>query len=103
MNPKEGRTDWYCGFALENGTKNYYHAHDYVNAWISAQSGQWLVANYAYGSLNTTIDLSKVPKDLVKVFSLDDPTALAEPNSHPEQNIARRSVYQAMWDEVKAA
>ena len=103
MNPMEGRTDWYCGFALENGTKNYYHAHDYVNAWISAQSGQWLVANYAYGSLNTTIDLSKVPKDLVKVFSLDDPTALAEPNSHPEQNIARRSVYQAMWDEVKAA
>ena len=103
MNPKEGRTAWYCGFALVDGTKNYYHAHDYVNAWISAQSGQWLVTNYAYGSLNTAIDISKVSKDLVQVFSLDDPQALAEPNSHPEQNIPRRSVYQAMWDEVKAA
>jgi spermidine/putrescine transport system substrate-binding protein len=103
MNPKEGRTAWYCGFALVDGTENYYHAHDYVNAWISAQSGQWLVTNYAYGSLNTAIDISKVPKDLVQVFSLDDPQALAEPNSHPEQDIPRRSVYQAMWDEVKAA
>ena len=105
MNPVEGRTAWYCGFGLFSGTKNYYHAHDYVNAWISAQSGEWLVNNYAYGSLNTAIDLTAVSKDLIKVFSLDDPTVLAEPKSHPEKNIPPdlRSKYQAAWDEVKAA
>jgi spermidine/putrescine transport system substrate-binding protein len=103
MNPKEGRTAWYCGFALNNETKNYFHAHEYVDAWISAQSGQWLAENYAYGHLNTAIDVSKVDPEVVRVFSLDDPTALSEPKSHPEQNIPRRDVYQSFWDEVKAA
>jgi spermidine/putrescine transport system substrate-binding protein len=105
MNPKEGRTAWYCGFALANATKNYRHAHEFVNSWISAASGQYLVSSYAYGSLNTAIDLKKIPKDLVKVFSLDNPNALAEPNSHPELNIApdRRAVYERLWGEVKAA
>jgi spermidine/putrescine-binding protein len=103
MDPKEGRTAWYCGFALFNGSKNCYHAHHYVNSWISASSGLWLVTNYAYGSLNTSIDITKVPKDLVQVFSLDDPSALSEPKSHPEQVVTRRAAYQAAWDEVKAA
>jgi spermidine/putrescine transport system substrate-binding protein len=105
MNPDEGRTAWYCGFALTTKTKNYYHAHDYVNSWISPQSGLFLVSSYAYGSLNTAIDLSKVDPDLVKVFSLDNPNALSEPNSHPEQNISpqRRAAYEQAWTDVKLA
>lgn len=102
-NPKEGRTSWYCGFGLFADSENYYHAHEYVAAWTSAKSGLWLLNNYGYGHTNTSLDLSKVDPALVEAFSLDDPTTLEEPTTHVERPIARRDVYQAMWDEVKAA
>ena len=101
--PKEGRTSWYCGFALFKDSANYYHAHDYVSAWTSAKSGLWLLNNYGYGHTNTSIDLSKVDPALVQAFSLDDPSVLEEPKTHVERPIARRDVYQQNWDEVKAA
>jgi spermidine/putrescine transport system substrate-binding protein len=103
MNPKEGRTSWYCGFALFSQTENYHHAHEYVDAWMSTGSAEWLVNNYAYGHTNTALDLSTVNQELVTTFSLDDPTVLDEPNSHVEQPIDRRDVYEELWLEVKAA
>lgn len=103
MNPSEGRTSWYCGFALFNDTQNYHHAHEYVNAWAGTKAAEWLIANYAYGHTNTAVDLNAVPQELVQEFSLDDPSVLQEPNSHPERPIARRDVYNELWLEVKAA
>jgi spermidine/putrescine-binding protein len=103
MQPKEGRTSWYCGFALFSNTPNYYHAHEYVDAWMGAQSAKWLLENYAYGHTNTTVDLSKLDPQLVETFSLDDPTVLDEPRTHVERPIERRDVYNELWEEVKAA
>ena len=103
MDPKEGRTSWYCGFALFADTENYHHAHEYVDAWASEPSGEWLITNYAYGHTNTEVDLSGVPQELVDTFGLDDPSVLEEPNSHPERPIERRDVYEELWLEVKAA
>lgn len=101
--PKEGPYFWLCGFVLFNGTENYFHAHEYVNAWISASSGLWLLQNYAYGHSNIGVDISKVNPELVQIFSLDDPTVLQAPNTVVESWIPRRDVYQELWDEVKAA
>jgi spermidine/putrescine transport system substrate-binding protein len=101
--PKEGRTSWFCGFALSKDSQNYYHAHDYVDSWASTKAGEFLLNYYSYGHLNTQIDLSKIDPTIVKVFSLDDPTVLEEPRSHTERPIVRRSVYQDYWDQVKAA
>lgn len=103
MQPKEGRTSWYCGFGLFADTDNYFHAHEYVNAWASAGSGEWLLNNYAYGHTNTTVDLSKIDPSLVDAFSLDDPTVLDEPKTHVERPIPRRDVYNELWGEVKAS
>lgn len=103
MQPKEGRTSWYCGFALFKNTENYYHAHEYVNAWVSPSSGAWLLNNYAYGQTNTKIDLSKVDPATVQAFNLDDPTVLEEPKTHVERQIPRRDAYSAAWEEVKSA
>jgi spermidine/putrescine transport system substrate-binding protein len=103
MQPKEGRTSWYCGFGLFKDTQNYYHAHEYVNAWMSPESGAWLLNNYGYGQTNTKIDLSKIDPATVKAFSLDDPTVLDEPTTHVERPIGDRAAYSAAWDEVKAA
>lgn len=103
MEPTEGRTSWSCGFALFRDTPNYYHAHEYVDAWMSAQSGLWLLQNYAYGHTNTRVDLSKLPRDVVETFSLDDPAVLEEPRTHSERFIPRRDTYSEFWSEVKAA
>ena len=103
MQPKEGRTSWYCGFCLFAQTPNYFHAHDYVDAWTSPASGLWLLSNYAYGSTNTSVDLSKLDPKLVSTFSLDDPSVLQEPTTHVERPIANRQDYNAMWEQVKAS
>jgi len=103
MQPKEGRTSWYCGFGLFKDTQNYYHAHDYVNAWMSPESALWLLNNYGYGHTNTKIDLSKADPATVKAFSLDDPTVLEEPTTHVERPIGDRPAYDAAWVEVKSA
>jgi len=103
MEPKEGRTSWYCGFALFADSENYYHAHEYVNAWASAGAAEWLLNNYGYGHTNTAVDLDKVDPGIVSTFALDDPSVLEEPRSHVERPIARRDVYNDVWEEVKAA
>jgi spermidine/putrescine-binding protein len=103
--PKEGRLAWNCGFVLMEDTENFRHAHEFVNAWSSPESAAWIIPNYAYGHANTTVPLSDVPKDMIEVFKLDDPTARQEPNAHYAKPVPsdRRAAYAQRWDEVKAA
>jgi spermidine/putrescine-binding protein len=103
MNPKEGRTSWYCGFALSKDTENYLHAHEYVDSWTSTKAAEFLLNWYAYGHTNNDVDLSKISKDIVTTFSLDDPSVLEEPDTHVERPIVRRDVYSEYWSEVKGA
>jgi spermidine/putrescine-binding protein len=103
MEPKEGRTSWYCGFALSKDTENYHHAHEYVNSWVSVPAAEFLLNWYYYGHTNTDLDLANISPEIVETFSLDDPTILEEPRSHSERWIERRDVYSQYWSEVKAA
>jgi spermidine/putrescine transport system substrate-binding protein len=103
MDPKEGRTSWYCGFGLFSDTKNYLHAHEYVESWTNTQAAEFLLNFYGYGHSNTAVDLANISKDVVEVFSLDDPSVLEEPNTHAERPIERREVYSEYWGEVKGA
>jgi hypothetical protein len=86
-------------------TANFRHAHEFIDAWSSKESAEWIINNYAYGHANTAVDLSKVPEDYVKVFHLDDPKAREEPNAHYARPVtsADRARYATRWDEVKAA
>jgi spermidine/putrescine-binding protein len=103
--PKEGRLAWNCGFVLGKDTENFRHAHEFVDAWSSKESAEWIINNYAYGHANTTVDLTKVPKDYVEVFKLAEPEARKEPNAHYAIPVASadRARYAQRWDEVKAA
>jgi spermidine/putrescine transport system substrate-binding protein len=103
MQPKEGRTSWYCGFGLFADTENYFHAHEYVDSWTSTKAAEFLLNYYAYGHTNTAVDLSIIEPQIVEAFALDDPAVLEEPNTHAERPIERRDVYSEMWSEVKAA
>jgi spermidine/putrescine transport system substrate-binding protein len=101
--PKEGRLSWLCGFVLSADTRNYQHAHRYVDAWSSAASAEWNITQYAYGHANTAVDLTKVGPELVKAFRLDDPGVLDEPTTHIDRWTSRRRAYAKAWSEVKAA
>ena len=103
MEPKEGRLSWNCGLVLGADTKNYYHAHEYAEAWASPKSADWIIANYYYGHANTSADIAKIDPNLVKVFHLDDPGALQEPRAHLDRWVANRRKLAQAWDEVKAA
>src|SRR5262249_47067337 len=65
MQPKEGRIHWSCGLGLFADSKNYYHAHEYVNNWASKATAEFLEAYYYYGHANTTVDTSKLPPGVV--------------------------------------
>jgi len=104
IRPKEGAISWGEGLMLNANTENYYHAHEYANAWTSPETGLWIINNYAYGHANMKVDLSQVDPDVIEVFGLDDPeTNLSEPNSHIDRYNPRRDAYNRAWDEVKAA
>jgi spermidine/putrescine transport system substrate-binding protein len=103
MNPKEGRITWSCGMGLFADTENYHHAHAYVDSWSSTKAAEFLLAWYYYGHANTQVDLSGVPDDIIKAFSLDDLSILEPPNSISESHIPRRTVYSDYWEQVLAA
>jgi spermidine/putrescine transport system substrate-binding protein len=103
MQPKEGRLAFNCGFSIFGGTKNWHHAHQYVDAWASPESGLWLLNNYAYGHSNTKVPLDKVDPKLVSAFELKDPDAISEPKVHILRYNPRQNEYDKVWQEIKAA
>jgi spermidine/putrescine-binding protein len=101
--PKEGRLSWNCGLVLSAETENYYHAHAYADAWLSKESAAWIIPNYAYGHVNTAVDLKGIDPALVEAFALDDPSAIQEPKAHIERYVPDRRRFARVWDEIKAA
>jgi spermidine/putrescine transport system substrate-binding protein len=103
MQPKEGRISWSCGLGLFSDSANYHHAHAYADSWSTTKAALFLESYYYYGHANTTLDLSQLPPNIVKAFSLDNLDVLSPPLSHPESWISRRDVYSQYWSEVLAA
>lgn len=102
--PKEGVLSWAEGLVLRSETENYYHAHEFADAWASPDVGQKLVSAWGYGHANTKIDLSKIDPEVVEVFGLEDPeTNLSEPLSFFDRYQPERDKYNRAWDEVKAS
>jgi spermidine/putrescine transport system substrate-binding protein len=101
VHPKEGAISWIGMLMQGSDTPRPEHAHAYVDAWSSRQSGSWLEDNYAYGHANT---LSRPKsKDLLRALQLTNPNALKEPNAHIDRYIPNRQEYAKRWREVKAS
>jgi hypothetical protein len=83
--------------------RNYRHPHAYVDSRSSARAAGFILAYYYEGHANEALDLTGVSQDIVDALSLDDPSDLEAPRSHPVRYIPRRDVYEAYCDQVKAA
>jgi spermidine/putrescine transport system substrate-binding protein len=104
LNPKEGRISWFCGFMLGAHTKNYYHAHEYVESFINHAASAQMTNLYYYGSSNASVKPAEIQdKSLAAALNLGDPHAIASPKVHLQSWEANRSRYELAWQEVLAS
>jgi spermidine/putrescine transport system substrate-binding protein len=104
MDPKEGRLSWFCGFMLGKNTKNYRHAHAYVESFINKAACADMTNTYYYGTSNTAVKASDIKDpNLAKALDLGNPQAIGASNVHLQSWEPNRAQYDLAWEEVKAA
>jgi spermidine/putrescine transport system substrate-binding protein len=102
-NPKEGIFTWLCGLTLlSTGKADEAAAYDFVDAWLSPETGKNLIEVDGYGHSN------------MKAFQIADPKQVAalgitDPVKHLQEGIflaavesKRQQKYIKMWETVKA-
>ncbi len=101
--PKEGYFTWYCGMTILNSGKgDDAAAHDFVDAWLSPETGKYLIEASGYGHSNA------------KSFAAADPEAVkAMGITDPMEHMASAILFQTVpsdilaeqikfWEELKA-
>ena len=103
MLPKEGAMTWVCGFCLmtDADPKKIDRIYDYINAYLSPESGAWEIKEYGYGHSNAKAfdlvsdeeladrGLSRNPEEILTAGIFQEP-------------IGNEPALQAMFEEVKA-
>jgi spermidine/putrescine transport system substrate-binding protein len=104
MNPSQGKLGWYCGFVLGKNTKNYYHAHQYVESYINHRACVNMTNLFYYGTADATIKPSEI-KDptLAKSLDVGNPNALASSGVHLQSWEPNEAQVQLAWEQVQAA
>ena len=104
MNPRQGRLSWLCGFMLGANTKNYFHAHDYVESFINHKSCAQMTNLYYYGTSNASVKPSEIKNQaLVKALKLGNMNAIAASDVHLQTWTPNRAAIELAWQEVVAA
>lgn len=104
MNPSQGRLSWFCGFMLGKDTKNYHHAHKYVESFINRKACAQMTNLYYYGTSNTKVLASDIKdQSLAKSLNLGNPLAIAASDVHLQSWEKNRAQYELAWSEVQAA
>jgi spermidine/putrescine-binding protein len=104
MQPSQGKLGWMCGFMLGKDTKNYFHAHKYVESFINHKAAVQMVNLFYYGNADATIEPSDV-KDasLAKKLNIGDPQALEGEGVHLQSWMPNEDQVALAWQEVTAA
>jgi spermidine/putrescine transport system substrate-binding protein len=104
MNPSQGKLGWYCGFMLGKNTKNYYHAHQYLESFINHRACVNMTNLFYYGTADATIKPSEV-KDptLAKSLNVGNPNALSSAGVHLQAWEPNEAQVQLAWEQVQAA
>lgn len=104
LNPSQGKLSWFCGFVLGSQTKNFFHAHKYVESFINHHACVQMTNLFYYGTSDKTIKPSEVqdPK-LAKQLNIGDPTAIEASDVHLQSWQPNREQYALAWQEVLAS
>jgi spermidine/putrescine transport system substrate-binding protein len=101
--PKEGYFTWFCGITILNsGKADVALSYDFIDAWLSPETGKMLIEGSGYGHAN------------MKSFAVADPAAVAamgitDPVEHMKSAILFKPQPSAVvgeqtkvWEEIKA-
>ena len=104
MWPSEGRLAWVCGFVLSAATKQPGRASQALASANTPTAGAALTDYFQYASAQQK-DVQELiqDKELVKAFSIDDPTAWEAPRTWFEAPLPNYKAVIDAGEEVKAA
>jgi spermidine/putrescine transport system substrate-binding protein len=104
LNPSQGKLSWFCGFVLGSQTKNFFHAHKYVEAFINHHACVQMTNLFYYGTADQTIKPNEIQNPaLAKQLTIGNPEALLASDVHLQSYQPHRSQYELAWQEVLAA
>jgi len=103
MRPKEGVMGWAQGMLLmKDRDGDTQKAYDFMDAWIAAETGRWLIENYGYGHANVK-SVEGVDPAVLADLLLEDPIAtLASSFFIRDMPSDVQSAYVAMVERIKA-
>jgi spermidine/putrescine-binding protein len=102
-NPKEGRNSWVGLYCIRKGTPNKDLALKFIDEKLGEATGNNLVNEFYYGSVNQDVMNGITDETLKKAFSIEDPSILQKTNFTPNVTQDQLDAWTSMWDEVKAA
>jgi len=104
MNPRQGKLSWFGGFVLGSQTKNYYHAHKYVESFINHRACVQMSNLYYYGTADATIKPSEIKDSKLAVqLGIGNPQAVIAPGVNLQSPQPNRAQYDLAWEEVLAS
>ncbi len=104
LNPSQGKLSWFCGYTLGSQTKNFFHAHKYVESFINHHACVQMTNLFYYGTADRTIKPSEVQDaKLAKQLNIGNPTAIEASDVHLQSYQPSRPQYELAWQEVLAA
>lgn len=103
MQPKEGRVVWIDGFImLKDGPGEEQRAYDYLDAWLSPETGEYMLSQYGYGHSNRKA-FELVSKERLEEIGITSVTeVLGSGVFLREMDPALREKYVRMYEEVRA-
>ncbi|MCB1340472.1 MAG: extracellular solute-binding protein [Pseudooceanicola sp.] len=101
--PKEGFFTWFCGLSILNsGKADEAAAYDFVDAWLSPETGKLLIEGSGYGHANTK-SFEIADAEAVAAMGLDDPIAMmANSTVFRTPDNAVQEDQNKVWEDLKA-
>ena len=100
--PKEGAFGWACGLVrINTGEGDEQMGYDFIDAWLSPETGKYLIEAYGYGHGNAkSFDL--VDPATITALGYDDPIALMDGTTFfitpdPEQDAKQLQ----LWEDIQ--
>ena len=104
MNPSQGKLSWFGGFVLGSQTKNFFHAHKYVESFINHRACVQMCNLFYYGVADATIKPSEIKDQaLAKQLGIGNPHAILAGHVNLQSYQPNRQAYGLAWQEVLAS
>ncbi len=103
MTPKEGAIVWIDGFImLKDGPGNEQNAYDFIDAWLSPETGEYMLGSYGYGHSNRK-SFERVSPERLADIGISSPTNVLKRGLFlREMDPNLRQKYVQMYESVRA-